>query len=178
MKLLSEFFPIILFFIVYKFYGIYWATGIAIIFSLIQTLYLRIKNKQWDKLQLVTLLLIVFLGGATLLSHNELFIKWKPTAINWCFALIFLGSQFLGQKPLIQRLMEKNINLPLLVWQRLNLSWIAFFGLTGAINLYVAYNFSTNIWVNFKLFGILGLTIVFVIIQAIYLTKHLKDQSS
>lgn len=177
MKLLSEFFPIILFFAVYKFYGIFWATAVAILCSLIQTLYLRIKTNQWDKLQLLTLSLILILGGATLFSHNELFIKWKPTAINWCFALIFLMTQLLSQKPLIQRLMEKNIQLPTLIWQRLNASWIVFFSFTGGANLYVAYHFNTNVWVNFKLFGMLGLTALFVILQALFLTKYLKEDT-
>ncbi len=174
MKVLSEFFPIFLFFIVYKTAGIYWATGTAMLVSLIQFIHFWLKNKRIDTMQLVTLLCIGLLGGATLTFHNELFIKWKPTAINWAFSVLFLFSQFIGKKPLIQRLMESNVSLPLSVWRRLNMSWIIFFAFTGGLNLYVAYHFPTDIWVNFKLFGLLGLTLVFVLIQSLYLMKHMK----
>lgn len=177
MKLLTEFLPIFLFFIVYKFAGIYWATGAAIIVSSAQFVTFWLKHKRVDSMQLITLLCIVLLGGATLTLHNELFIKWKPTAINWAFALAFLISHYFGKKPLVQRIMESNLQLPQAIWQRLNMSWVIFFTLTGAANIYVAYHFSTDIWVNFKLFGLLGLTLVFVLIQSLYLVKHVKTTS-
>ncbi len=181
MKLLFDFFPILLFFLTFKFYGIYVATGIAIAASVVQVGTFWLKNRRLEKMHLITLVLILVLGGATLFFHNEWFIKWKPTAINWVFALVFLGSQWFAKKPLIQTMMEKNVELPLLIWNRLNLSWVIFFILVGGANLFVAYNYDTNTWVNFKLFGVLGLTVLFVIVQAVYLTRHItvtEDQSS
>ncbi|CAM4459644.1 MAG: Intracellular septation protein [Legionellaceae bacterium] len=103
-----------------------------------------------------------------------MFIKWKPTAINWIFAIVFWGSQFFGKKCLIQTMLEKNISLPQPIWLRLNSSWAIFFILMGILNLYVVYNFDTDTWINFKLFGLMSLTIVFVVIQFIYISKHLK----
>ena len=133
-----------------------------------------IKQRRFETMQLITAALIIVLGGISLLFHNELFFKWKPTAVNWIFALLFMGSNLIGNKPLIQRIMEKNVSLPTNVWARLNYAWILFFVLMGIANLYVVYNFSTDTWVNFKLFGVLGLTLVFVILQAIYLSRHLE----
>lgn len=176
MKLLADFFPIILFFVAYKLYDIYVATTVAIAASVIQVALYWLKHRKFDRMQLITLALIVILGGATLLLHKEIYIKWKPSILNWLFGLLFFASQFIGEKPLIRRLMESNITLPIQIWQRLNMSWALFFTSMGFINLYVVYHFSTDIWVNFKLFGMLGLTIVFVIIQAIYLSRHIDHQ--
>ena len=170
MKLFFDFFPILLFFITYKFYGIYIATGVAIIASFGQVGFHWFKHQRFDNMQLTTLALIVVLGGATLLFHNEMFIKWKPTAINWIFGIIFLGSHFIGGKPIVQRMLEPQLDLPSFVWLRLNISWVLFFALMGMINLYVIYNFDTDVWVNFKLFGMLGLTLLFAILQAVYLS--------
>ena len=172
MKLLFDFFPIVLFFIAFKFYGIYVATAVAIAASIVQVLAFWYKHKRVEKMHIITLALIIVLGGATLFFHNEWYIKWKPTAINWILALIFLGSHFIAKKPLIQTMMDKNISLPELVWSKLNVSWIVFFTVMGIANIYVAYNFDTDTWVNFKLFGVLGLTLVFVIIQAFFLSRH------
>lgn len=174
MKFLFDFFPIVLFFIAYKFYGIYTATSVAMVASIAQVSAFWLKQRRFESMHIVTLITILFLGGATLLFHNELFIKWKPTAINWTFALILLGSQFIGQKNIIQKLLEKNVTLPHKIWNRLNISWVIFLTLMGVINLYVAYSFNTDIWVNFKLFGVLGLTILFTIIQAVYLSRHVE----
>ncbi len=175
MKLLVDFFPIILFFIAYKFFGIYVATSVAMTTCFIQVGWQWFKHHQVDILQIVTLILITVLGGATLLLHNELFIKWKPTAINWVFAVIFLASH-LSKQTIMQRLMANNIVLPIAVWTRLNLSWVIFFFITGLANLYVVYHFDTNTWVNFKIFGLLGMTVAFVILQAIYLSKYIKPE--
>lgn len=174
MKLLYDFFPILLFFIAYKFFGLYVATAIAIAASFIQVSVHWLKHRQWDKMQLITLVLITVLGSATLLLQNEIFIKWKPTVINWLFAAAFLISQYVGKKSFTQRLMDAHVSLPANIWTRLNMSWIGFFVLLGGLNLWVVYNFSTDAWVNFKLFGMLGLTIVFVIVQAIYLSYYMK----
>lgn len=106
--------------------------------------------------------------------QNEAFIKWKPTLVYWLFAIVFITSHYIGNKPLIQRLMEKNIALPTTTWIRLSISWTSFFVLLGIANLFVAYQFDTDTWVNFKLFGILGLTLLFIIGQAVYMSQHLK----
>lgn len=178
MKIFFDFFPIILFFITYKFAGIYYATAVAIGASLLQVGFLWLKNKRLETMPVITLFCVVFLGGATLIFHNELFIKWKPTAIYWIFSLLFLATQFIGNKPLIRRLMEEKVVLPDAVWKKLNLSWVIFFLVMGALNIFVAYHFSTDIWVDFKLFGSLGLTVVFVLIQAVYMTRHVKTDTN
>jgi intracellular septation protein len=175
MKLLFDFFPILLFFVGYKFFGIFAATIIAMIASLLQVGFFWFKHRRIEIAHAVTLILILVLGTATLFLHDAIFIKCKPTAIYWVFSLLFLGSQLIGSKPFIQRLMDDKISLPPNVWQRLNLSWAGFFVLMGGINLYVAYKFSTDIWVNFKLFGTLGSTIVFGILQSLYMAKYLKN---
>lgn len=175
MKLLFDFFPILLFFLGYKFYGIYIATIIAMIASLLQVMFFWLKHRKIEMMHSVTLILILVLGTATLFSHNTIFIKWKPTAIYWVFSLLFLGSQKIGAKPFIQRLMDGKITLPQNIWQRLNLSWAIFFGCMGGMNLYVAYKFNTDIWVNFKMFGTLGSTLVFGILQSLYMAKYIKQ---
>lgn len=176
MKLLFDFFPILVFFICYKLFGIYAATAVAMVASLLQVILYRLKQQRYEKMHLISLGLIVVLGGATLFFHNPWFIKWKPTGIYWLTALVFLGSAFIGQKPLIQKMMEGNISLPAKIWRRLNWAWMIFFIVMGALNLYVAYSFSTDIWVNFKLFGGAGLTLVFVFLQAMYLTRHVIEK--
>ena len=119
---------------------------------------------------------ILILGGATLLLKNEIFVKWKPTVVYWALAIALLGSQLFSTKPLLQRLGEGSILLPERIWRHLNTMWWIFFLLLGLTNLYVVYNFSTTAWVNFKLFGTLGLTLLFVVLQSIYMAKHAKIQ--
>jgi len=174
MKFLFDLFPIALFFIAFKLGDIYLATATAIAASLVQVLWSRIKHGKFEKMPLITLATLIVLGGATLLFRNELFIKWKPTALYWVLAIAFLLSQFIGKKPIIQRLLEQNIELTLKVWNQLNLSWAIFFSCMGFANLYVVYNFDTNTWVNFKLFGTMGITLVFIIAQGIYMSKQQK----
>lgn len=176
MKLFFDFFPIILFFISYKFFGIYTATAIAMSASLIQVVIYRIKYQRFEAMQLISLGIITLLGGATLFFHNPWFIKWKPTGIYWLTAIIFIASALFTPKPVIQRIMESNIHLPVLIWKRLNYAWSLFFLGMGALNLYVAYYYSTDTWVNFKLFGGSGLTLLFIILQASYLARHLIDK--
>lgn len=177
MKLLFDFFPILLFFIAYKLGGIYIATGVAMLASSGQVTGYWLKYHRFEMMHIITLLFILLLGGATLLLHNEMFIKWKPTAIYWAFGLFFTITQFIGKKPLIQRMMDEKVDLPKTIWQRLNIGWAVFFILMGFINLYVVYNFNTNTWVNFKLFGTLGLTILFVLAQALYMAKYINKTS-
>ena len=173
-KFLYDFLPLILFFIVYKLYGFYAATVAAIVISLVQVIGVFLIHRKLDKLQLVTLALILVMGGATIAFHDPRFLQWKLTVLNWVIALIFLGSHIIGKKPIMQRALEKNVNLPKRVFVRLNLMWVVYFTGMGLLNLYVMYHFSLNAWVNFKLFGTMGVTIVFIIIQTVYLYRHLK----
>jgi intracellular septation protein len=177
MQLLYDLLPIFVFFIAYKIAGIYVATTAAIIVSILQVGYYRLRHGKFEKMQLTTLVMIVVLGGLTLILHKPIFIKWKVSVINWIFGLVFLGSHFIGKKPLIRYVMEKQIDLPSAVWNKLNMSWAVFFLAVGFVNLYVVYHFSTNAWVNFKLFGVLGLTFLFVILQAVYLSKHITEDN-
>lgn len=171
-KLLLDFLPIALFFAAYKFFNLMVATQVAIAASLVQLIWLRISTGKIQKVNLISFLSILILGSATLLLKNDIFVKWKPTVVYWSLGIALLGSQFIGKKPLIQRLGEASIKLPEKIWRQLNLGWSSFFIIMGLINLYVVYNFSTTIWVNFKLFGTLALTVLFIALQSIYMAKH------
>ncbi len=184
MKFLFDFFPIVLFFIAYKLHGMYVATAVIIAASALQVSIHWFRHRRFEKMHIITLLLVVVLGGATLILHDENFIKWKPTVVNWLFAITFLGSHFFGEKTVIQRMLDSNIALPSPVWKRLNISWTAFFILMGVLNLYVAFYYRLDLsdqarndnWVNFKLFGMMGLTLAFTIAQAFYLARHMQDK--
>jgi len=170
MKILFDFFPIIFFFTAYKFYGIYIATAVAMVASVLQVSIFWLKHRKFELTHILTLVFIFVLGGATILSHNAIFIKWKPTVIYWTMAILFIGSHFF-KKTLLERMMDKKITLPHTAWKTLNISWITFFLIIGGINLLVAYNFSTDTWVNFKLFGVVGCTIVFGILQSLWISR-------
>ncbi len=174
MKLLFDFFPIFLFFLAYKLFDIFVATAVAIVATFAQVGYSWFRYRKVAVMQWVTLLIVVIFGGLTLYLHDEQFIKWKPTAINWLFGLGFLVSQFVGKATVVERLMGGSISLPQAVWRRLNLAWIAFFFIQGGANLYVVSHFDRDIWVDFKLFGMLGLTLVFLVIQSLFLVRHLQ----
>jgi intracellular septation protein len=216
MKLLADFFPILLFFIAYKLYGIYVATAVAIAASMAQVGFHWYKHRKVENMHLVTLGLLVVFGGLTIALHDRTFIMWKPSIVNWLFAAVFLGSHFIGEKPLIQRMMSHAIEVPDPVWGRMNQLWVLFFVAMGAANLYIANNFFVvesqlqaltglqdidlkqcgelfqeqalglcenaqqleETWVNFKLFGMMGLTIAFVVAQAFYLARHIKDDEA
>ena len=178
MKMLIDFLPVALFFIVYKVQDIYAATAVLIIASAIQTVGFRIVKGKFEQSHVITLVLVAAFGGLTLMLHDEMFIKWKPSVINWLFGAVFIGSLWIGKQPMIQRMLGGQVNLPQDIWIRLNTAWAAFFIALGFINLYVVYNFDTDTWVNFKLFGMLGLTVVFVIGQAFYLARHVKDEET
>lgn len=176
MKLLFDFLPILLFFIAYKTYDIYVATIVIMIAVIVQVGIFRLRHKRFETMHLVTLGLIIIFGGATLLLQDEMFIKWKPSVINWLFAGVFFASQFIGKQPLVKRMMGGAIAMPSHIWTRLNLAWSLFFLVLGFINVYVIYNFDTDTWVNFKLFGMLGLTFAFVIIQGLFISKYIQEQ--
>jgi len=173
MKFLADFFPVLLFFVAYKVYDIYVATAVAIVASFVQVTVHWLKHRRFENMHLVTLAIMVVFGGATLFLQDEMFIKWKPTVINWVFAAVFLGSHYIGEKTIIQRMMGAAMTLPDQVWVKLNISWILFFVAIGVLNLYVVYNFDTDTWVNFKLFGLMGITFAFVILQIPFLTKYI-----
>ncbi|MFT5549113.1 MAG: intracellular septation protein [Candidatus Azotimanducaceae bacterium] len=209
MKQLLDFLPIVLFFIIYKFFldlpdglitavngvlpfmaltpgnysdAIYLATLVAIVATVIQVAISATILKKVEKMPLITLAILIIFGGATLFLKNPLFIQWKPTAINWLFGLGFLISQFIGSKPLVQRMMSQAITInDDNVWMKLNLSWVLFFAFSGLANILVApaidplhFNFTESTWVDFKLFGLMGITIAFVIAQAFYLARFMN----
>jgi intracellular septation protein len=175
MKLLFDFFPILLFFVAYKMYDIYVATAVAIVAAFVQVGAYWLQHRRVEKTHVITLTLLVVFGGLTLILQDETFIKWKPSVINWLFGIVFLGSQFIGKKSIVERMMGANLALSAPIWNRLNTSWAVFFLALGFANLYVVYNFDTDTWVNFKLFGMMGLTIAFIIAQAIYLSRHVQE---
>lgn len=175
MKMFFDFLPVLLFFITYKFYDIYLATGVLIVASMLQTIGHRLIKGAFEKTHVITFLLVTLFGGLTIALQDENFIKWKPTAINWLFAIIFIGSQFVGQKTIIERMMGGNISLPRNIWVNLNTAWALFFLFLGALNIYIAFEFDTDTWVNFKLFGLMGLTFIFIVAQSLYLVPHLKE---
>ena len=179
MKILLDFLPVIVFFAVYKYTNdILIATAVLIPATVLQMLYSWKVQRKIETMQLVTLGLVVLLGGATLLFQDKAFIQWKPTVVNWLFALGFLGTQFIGNKTVVERLMGSSIEMEQRIWRKLNLVWVIFFVVLGIINIYVAYSFSEEAWVNFKLFGMLGLTLVFILAQGIYIYTFFKKSDS
>lgn len=201
MKFLFDLLPVILFFGAYKFAGAHpeashalasqWlgagvalsqapiliATAVTILATFLQIAMVWLRHRRVDKMLWVSLAIIVVFGGATLLFHNPTFIKWKPTALYWLFAAVLLGAALLFRRNLIRAMLEAQIKLPEPVWDRLNFAWAAFFALMGVLNLYVAYSFSEEAWVNFKLFGGTGLMLAFVLAQGLYLSRHLEEES-
>ena len=174
MKFLFELLPIILFFIAYKFKNIFFATGIAIAVSFVQILYYLLRKKKVEMTMWISLIILVVFGGSTILFHNALFIKWKPSILYWLFAVILLGGQIFWRKNIIKNMLGKQIVLPEKVWSKLNAGWGIFFFLLGFLNIFIAYKYSTDTWVNFKLFGLMGIMIVFVIIQSFFLMPYIE----
>jgi intracellular septation protein len=176
MKLLFDFFPILLFFAAFKLYDIYVATAVAIGAGLLQVGYGWLRHRRLERMHVITALLLVVFGGLTLLLRDEMFIKWKPTILDWLFAAVFAGSRLVGKRtPLVERMLSGTVQVASSVWLRLNLLWVVFFAAMGVLNLLVVYNFDTETWVNFKLFGMLGLTFAFVIAQSFYLARHMEN---
>ena len=198
MKFFFDFFPIVLFFIAYKFFGdvpaplveaanslpfvsinhgepkdaIYFATLTIIVATILQNIGHWLVFKKLEKMHLISLGILLIFGSMTLGFKDPLFIKWKVSIFNWVFAAVILGSLFIGEKPLIERMMSHAIDVPKAIWRRINIMWGIFFAFVGLVNIFVAYTYSEETWVNFKLFGMFGLTLVFMIAQGIYLAKH------
>ncbi len=201
MKLLFDLFPIILFFIAYKWGGanpdqasalltalglqlngaakpgVLLATVVAIVATFGQIAWVWAKHRKVDAMLWVSLVLIVVFGGATLWLQDEAFIKWKPTVLYWLFASALTLAPVLFKRNLIRLMMEKQLALPDIAWTRLNQGWAGFFTLMGGANLFVAFNYTTDAWVNFKLFGSLGLMVLFILGQSVYLARHLKENA-
>jgi intracellular septation protein len=200
MKFLFDLLPVILFFVAFKVAGsntdsaasvvtsllgaqiapaqapILLATAVAIVATFLQVAWLLLRGKKVDTMLWISLAIIVVFGGATLLLHDETFIKWKPTVLYWLFAAILLGGKLMFRRNLIKAMMEKQLVVPEPIWDKLNLSWIAFFSVMGLVNLYFAFTFSTETWVNFKLFGAFGLMLLFVIVQGVWLHKYVEQK--
>jgi intracellular septation protein len=205
MKLLLDFLPIILFFGTFKYAEankvwaaafatqhlgslvaggavgveeapVLLATVVVIVATLAQVAWLKARGHKVDLMLWISLSLVVVLGGLTVWLHSETFIKWKPSALYWSMGLALWVSQLVFRKNLLRALLGEQLKLPTPVWQRLNVAWIAFFAAMGLLNLWVAYNFSTAAWVNFKLFGALGLMLVFTVAQGLYLSRHLEEE--
>ncbi len=178
MKFLFDLFPVLLFFIAFKIWDIYAATAVAIAASFVQIGWAWFRHRKVDKMLWIGLVVIVIFGGATLALHDETFIKWKPTVLYWLFCAT-LGVAAIGfRKNLIKSMMQEQIALPEAAWNKLLASWIGFFAVMGVANLYVAFNYSTDVWVNFKLFGGMGLMLVFVVLQALMLSKYVIDKDA
>jgi intracellular septation protein len=177
MKQLLEFFPILLFFIAFKIYDIYVATAVVMMATIIQVAFIWFRYRKVETMQWVTLGLVVIMGGATLYFQDALFIKWKFSVIEWLFGLVFLGSQFVGKKPFIERMMSANMTLPDAIWKRLNLIWALFFISVGFLNVYVMFHYSTDDWVYFKTFIAPALMVGFIVLQMFYLYQYIPDPS-
>ena len=174
MKFLFDMFPVICFFAVYWFSDIYIATAAAIAATLGQVAWLKLRGRRVEPMLWASLAIIVVFGGLTLLLKDRMFIMWKPTVLYWLFAVVLGVSANAFGKNLIRAMMSKEVTLPEAVWARLNWSWVAFFAVMGVVNLAVAYNFSEAAWVKFKLFGGLGLMLLFVVAQAFFLARHME----
>jgi intracellular septation protein len=177
MKFIFDLIPVILFFIAFKTFDIYVATGVVIAATVAQIGWVWHRHRKVDTMLWVSLGLVSVFGGATLLLHDENFIKWKPTILYWLFAVVLLGSATLFGKNLIRSMLEQQLQVPDSLWVRLNLAWVGFFSIMGCANLFVAFNYSTDTWVNFKLFGTMGLMIIFIIAQGVLLAKYVEPDT-
>jgi intracellular septation protein len=178
MQLLLDYIPIVIFFIAYFVKDIFFATGVLMAVMPVVLLLQWFLTRKLNRIYAASTVLVLVLGSATLFFRNADFIYWKPTVLNWAIAVVFLGSQWIGSKPIVQRMLGSVADLAAEQWARLNLLWVAFFTIVGALNLYVAYTFSEEFWVNFKLFGMLGLTLVFVVVQSVWLTFAMRRKEA
>jgi intracellular septation protein len=190
MKQLAEFVPIALFFIIYQlkgeelvigdwhytFDGIFSATAVLIAATVLQVVITFAITREMEKRLLWLLLAVVVFGGATLVFRNQMFIQWKPTIFNWALGLSFGASQFIGDKNLMERTLGGQIHLPKPVWTRLNLLWVSNFLIVGTLNLFVAYSYSEETWVSYKLYSAIGFTLALTILTALLISPHIKDE--
>lgn len=184
MKFLFDFFPVIVFYIAYtvskhftgEVEGMVIATALLIAATCGQVAITWLKKRKVEKMHIVVLVLAIVFGGATIYFHEPAYLVWKVTLGNWLFALAFLASHFIGDTPIVKRMMQHAVELPETIWNRLSYMWVLFFAVVGGINLLVAYHVSFDTWVQFKLFGMFGLTFAFVIIQSIYLARHVREK--
>lgn len=176
MQALVDFLPVVAFVVAYWLVDFKTAVLVIMVAMVLQVAVTWLVKREVSRMTLASAGLVVVLGGVSLLLKNDLIFKWKPTVLNWAFAAVFLGSHFIGEKTVVQRLLQSvakgEINLAARDWRTLNLMWVAFFLVSGAANIYVAYAYPENVWVNFKLFGLLGLTVVFVLLQAAWLSRR------
>jgi len=170
MQLLVDYIPLVAFILAYFYKDIFFATGMLMVVMPLVLVLQWLMTKKINKIYAASTVLVLVLGGATLAFRNPTFLYWKPTVLNWLIAIVFLGSQWIGEKTIVQKMLDNAAELSPDQWVRLNQIWVVFFSIVGGINLYVAYNFSEAFWVKFKLFGMLGLTLVFVVIQSVWLT--------
>jgi len=176
MKFLFDLLPVLAFFVAFQVAGIYVATAVAIATTFVQVAWLKLRGKHVGAMLWASLAIIVVFGGATLVLQDETFIKWKPTVLYWLLGVVLGGATLLFRRNLVRAMLSEQVQLPDPVWSRLNWSWAGFFVFMGALNLYVAYNYSTDLWVNFKLFGGMGLMLAFVVVQAFVLARHVEDK--
>jgi intracellular septation protein len=172
MQFLVDLLPVIAFFVAYKLAGIYVATGVLIVGVLLQTLVSWIRHRKVSGMLLTSAVLVLIFGGLTLLIHDATFIKWKPSIVNWLFAVAFLVSQYTRGPSILQRMLGENVTLDDASWKRLNFMWVGFFLFAGALNIFVAYRYDEATWVNFKLFGLMGLTLVFALLQGVWIARR------
>lgn len=176
MKQLLDFIPLIIFFALYKMYDIYTATGALIVATVIQVAVTWVMYKKVEKMQLITAGLVALFGGMTLFFHDDNFIKWKVTIVYALFAIGLVVSQMLGN-PLIKGMLGKEITLPDKVWRNINTAWVCFFTVLAVLNVYIAYQMPLDVWVNFKVFGLLALTLVFTLASGVYIYKHMPRKT-
>ncbi|OJH83537.1 septation protein A [Serratia marcescens] len=176
MKQFLDFLPLIVFFAFYKLYDIYVASGALIFATALALVFTWVKYRKVEKMTLITFLMVLVFGTLTLVFHNDLFIKWKVTVIYALFALALLISQWVLKKPLVQRMLGKELTLPDKVWSNLNLAWALFFLACGLANIYVAFWLPQSVWVNFKVFGLTVLTLVFTLLSGIYIYRHMPAE--
>lgn len=178
MKMLIEYLPVLLFAGTYFATDIYTATAVFMVAATVLALGYRLVAGKWNKTHLMVAALALVFGGMTLALHDPLFIKLKPTVLYALFAIVLVGSVYIGERPLMQRMLGSQLDLQPPVWRTLTYMWAAFFLFCGILNLYIAFAFSEELWVQFKLFGTFGLTIVFVVLQGFYLAQHLPDEET
>src|SRR3970040_41570 len=176
MKFLFDLFPVVLFFVAFKLADIYVATAVAIAATFIQVGWLKLRGKRVDAMLWASLGIIAVFGGATLLLQDETFIKWKPAVLYWLLGGVLAVAALVFRRNLIRTMLSQQVQLPDAVWSRLNWSWIGFFAFMGALNLYVGYNYSTDLLVDLTLFGGMGLMLGFVVVQAAFLAKYVEDK--